>query len=146
MQMEDSELQGLVSNVQSRFARFFGIVLCGKKVSFPQYNLLTALLHEGEMPMNQLAKRLHITNPAITHLVDRLEKESYLTRQPHPKDRRVLLIKLTSRGATAVRGIQKNFIEFITRTFSRISPSEREIIKKFYRILLEEFERISIPT
>ncbi len=146
MPTDDAEFQRLVSNVQSRFARYFGIVLCGQKVSFPQYNLLTALLHEGEMPMNQLAKRLHITKPAITHLVDRLEKESYLTRQAHPKDRRVLLIKLTSRGTKTVRGIQKNFIEFITRTISRISPVEKETIKKFYRILIEEFEKITIPT
>lgn len=142
MHSEDPEFQNLVRSVQTRFARFFGIVLCGKRVTFQQYNLLTALSQEGEMPMNHLAKRLHITKPAVTRLVDRLEKERFLARKIHLKDRRILLIKLTSKGASAVRGIQKDFIEFITRTISRISEQEKETIKRFYRILIEEFEKI----
>ncbi len=145
MHSEDPEFQNLVRNVQTRFARFFGLVLCGKKVTFQQYNLLTALSQEGEMPMNQLAKRLHITKPAITRLVDRLERERFLTRKTHPEDRRILLIKLTPRGNSAVRSIQKDFVEFITRTISGISSEEREIIKRFYRILIEELEKILSP-
>lgn len=143
MHPEDSEFQSLVRSVQTRFARFFGIVLCGKKVTFQQYNLLTALSQEGEMPMNHLAKRLHITKPAVTRLVDRLEKEHMLTRKIHPKDRRILIIAMTPKGSSSVLGIQKHFLEFITRTISRISSEEKEIIKRFYRILIEEFDKTS---
>ncbi len=146
MNQEDSEFQILVRGVQARFARFFGLVLCGKRITFQQYNLLTALSQEGEMPMNQLAKHLHITKPAITRLVDRLERKKFLTRKVHLKDRRILLIKLTSRGTSAVRSIQKDFIEFITRTVSRISIEEKEIIKRFYKILIEELEKILSAT
>jgi DNA-binding MarR family transcriptional regulator len=42
-----------------------------------------------------LADRLGLTTGSITSMLDRLEKLGYLTRSPHPSDRRKLIIRAT---------------------------------------------------
>jgi DNA-binding MarR family transcriptional regulator len=145
MSQIDPEIQNLIRSVQSRMTRFFGVTLSSRKMTLPQYYVLVALAQEGELPMNQLAKRLHITKPAITNLVNKLEKEHLLVRKHDPRDRRMLPVALTAKGEQTVKSIQKVFIDFIGRTFSRIPENDRLIIKRFYQILIEEMENYLRP-
>jgi DNA-binding MarR family transcriptional regulator len=39
-----------------------------------------------------------VTNGAITGLVDRLAQEGFVVREPHPNDRRTILVRLTEQG------------------------------------------------
>ena len=71
----EPEFQDLLRGIQIRFGRFFALVLEGKNTTLSQFNVLATLASEGPLPMNRVAKELHITKPAITHLVDRLELE-----------------------------------------------------------------------
>lgn len=43
-----------------------------------------------------LADRLGLTTGSVTTLLDRLEKMGYLTRSPHPSDRRKLIVRVTA--------------------------------------------------
>src|ERR1700751_6092393 len=42
-----------------------------------------------------LADRLGLTTGSVTSMLDRLEKAGYLTRSPHPADRRKLIVRAT---------------------------------------------------
>ncbi|MBI4549488.1 MAG: MarR family transcriptional regulator [Candidatus Omnitrophica bacterium] len=145
MAVFDPEIQNLIRVVQSRMTRFFGITLSKRKISLSQYHVLVALAQEGDLSMSQLAQRLQITKPAITNLVGKLEKEQLLVRKRDPKDRRMLPVGLTAKGEHTVKSIQKIFIDFIGRTFSRVSDADRFIIKRFYQILIEEMESYRLP-
>lgn len=48
-----------------------------------------------EATPRQLADRLGLTTGSVTSLLDRLEKMGYLTRSPHPSDRRKLIVRAT---------------------------------------------------
>ena len=50
------------------------------------------------MRASDLSKLLGITPAGVTHLINPLEKNGYIERQPDPSDRRVVLIWLTERG------------------------------------------------
>ena len=64
-------------------------------VSVPELIALEHLDHDGSLGPSDLAHRLQMTTGAVTALVDRLEKEGYVRREPHPRDRRRVLLKRT---------------------------------------------------
>lgn len=49
----------------------------------------------GEATPRLLADRLGLTTGSVTSMLDRLEKMGYLTRSPHPSDRRKLIVRAT---------------------------------------------------
>src|SRR5215213_8872482 len=51
-------------------------------------------LHDaGELTPGQLADRLGLTSGAVTALVDRLERLGWARREPHPTDRRSVVVR-----------------------------------------------------
>jgi DNA-binding MarR family transcriptional regulator len=52
---------------------------------------------------NEVAEFLDITKQAASEMVDYLEQHGYVTRQPHPTDRRGKIITLTARGWGCIR-------------------------------------------
>jgi DNA-binding MarR family transcriptional regulator len=63
---------------------------------------LTTLFEAGEpMPLGRLAERLSCVKSNITQLVDRLEADGFVARQPDPRDRRARLAVLTAAGRKA---------------------------------------------
>lgn len=52
------------------------------------------LLEDGPRSAASLAEALHLTRPAVTALVDRLERSGWVTRTPDPSDRRSVSIAL----------------------------------------------------
>src|SRR3989338_5365403 len=92
--------------VQPKFSQVCAAHLNKVKLNLPQYTLLGLLLDSGTMPMSEVGLKLHISKPAVTNLVDRLEKNKYLKRVPHPSDRRVYLLQVLPKGEKAVRDMQ----------------------------------------
>jgi DNA-binding MarR family transcriptional regulator len=54
---------------------------------------LDMLVRNGPMTAGRLAEMTGLTTGAITGLVDRLERRGYARREPHPTDRRSILIQ-----------------------------------------------------
>lgn len=68
-------------------------------LSLPKLLALRALADAGEsLPLGQLAARLSCVKSNITQLVDRLEADGFVARQPDPHDRRTRLAVLTAAG------------------------------------------------
>jgi DNA-binding MarR family transcriptional regulator len=54
---------------------------------------LDMLARNGPMTAGRLAEMTGLTTGAITGLVDRLERRGYARREPHPRDRRSIIIQ-----------------------------------------------------
>ena len=66
--------------------------------------VLFALHQQGAMVQRELSETLHCTPRHVTALIDALEAQGWVTRTPHPTDRRATLVTLTGKGtATATR-------------------------------------------
>lgn len=73
-----------------------------------QYNVLRILRGEGKpLPALEIAKRMIQVVPAITGLIDRLEKQGLVTRRRCENDRRVIHIELTKVGRSVLAKIDK---------------------------------------
>jgi DNA-binding MarR family transcriptional regulator len=65
---------------------------------------LQTLADAGEsLPLGRLAERLSCVKSNITQLVDRLEADGFVAREPDPEDRRTRLAVLTTAGRRACR-------------------------------------------
>jgi DNA-binding MarR family transcriptional regulator len=73
-------------------------------VTQQQYQALLALrAHEGEpLSIRGLASLLLIKHHSAVGMVDRLEREGLVRREPSARDRRVVAVRLTPRGIKCV--------------------------------------------
>ena len=64
-------------------------------LGFARGRVLWALRDSGPMLMRALSEALGVSPRTVTGLVDALEADGWVTRSPHPTDRRATIISLT---------------------------------------------------
>ncbi len=93
--------QGAVDDFDREVARLLG-------VNETDLRCLEILLQDKpEAAPGFLAARLGLTSGAVTPMLDRLERASYIERSPHPTDRRKTIVRATreaQQGAAALLG------------------------------------------
>lgn len=86
----------------------------------------------------ELAERTGVTRATITGLVDTLERAGYVTRKPHPEDRRMMCVGLTKRGEKLLATILPEHFRKMAWLMGPLSESER---KEFVRLLIKVLGR-----
>ena len=71
-------------------------------------HLLWELKKRGPTTQRELAEALGVSARNITGLVDGLVSTGFVTRQPHPTDRRATLVSFTEQGAKTVRELESS--------------------------------------
>lgn len=135
MSLERDEFILRFREVQPKFSRFYARLLTQAKLTLPQYALLNLLLNRGTIPMTEASQSLYITKPAVTNLVDRLEKNKFLKRVPHAADRRVSLLRIEPKGEKLVRETQAQVLGFLLKALEEFNENERGTIRRFYAAL-----------
>jgi DNA-binding MarR family transcriptional regulator len=74
----------------------YGPTLSGMDVA--QFKILHNLSHHGEKPISGIGRRLCISKPHMTALIDAMAEEGLVLRQPDPSDRRVIQVLITKKG------------------------------------------------
>lgn len=70
-------------------------------------------LQEQEVKVSEISKALRVTPPSITQLLNKLEKDGLVARRMDENDRRVVLVRLTSKGEEiAQKGLEDFFNTF----------------------------------
>ena len=69
-------------------------------LTFARYEALMLLFFSrtGSLPLGKMGARLQVHPTSVTNLIDGLEKLDYVTRAPHPSDRRTTLATISDRG------------------------------------------------
>ena len=108
----------------SRFFRQYGL-------TSSQYNVLRILRGEGKpLPCLEIADRLIAAVPAITGLIDRLERMELITRQRSTEDRRVVFVTITDKALGLLAGIDRPIEEFHKRLVGHMKEEDlRELIR-----------------
>lgn len=85
----------------ARLARQVEQAIAGCDMTLPQYRVL-ALLSEGSAAASALARRLAVSRPSITALVDGLVARDMIQRGSDPADRRRVTHVITDKGRAAL--------------------------------------------
>ena len=107
-------------------------------VSPAEFNALDHLEHAGRpITPGELAQCVGLTSGAVTALVDRLVQAGLVRRTPHPRDRRSVLLELTSgAAATGAREVGP-FAADIEAVAAGLSPGEQATIGRFLESVAE---------
>lgn len=95
------------------------------KLTLPQFLILSFLNERGELKMTDLAHFMQVSTAAMTGIVDRLVEARYAVRIFDPTDRRIIKIRLTSKGAVLVKKIGQERRQMIMNIFGKISEDDR---------------------
>jgi DNA-binding MarR family transcriptional regulator len=74
--------------------------------------VLWVLVHQGPATQRALADALGVSARTMTGLIDGLVGTGYVTREPHPTDRRATLVTFTKRGSRIAAALQRDQVEF----------------------------------
>jgi MarR family 2-MHQ and catechol resistance regulon transcriptional repressor len=90
-----------------------------------QYNVLRILRGEGQpLPSLEIADRLIQVVPAITGLIDRLEKQKLVARRRCDEDRRVVYVGITPAALALLKRIDKPLDELQKQLVGHLTPAE----------------------
>jgi DNA-binding MarR family transcriptional regulator len=115
-----------------KFSRMYAQILGRVDLTLPQYALLYQLMLLGIVSMTEISERLEITKPAVTNLVDRLEKKQCLKRVPHSEDRRVILLEILPKGKKIIAEIRGQSLGLLLKAYDQFDKKEHKIISRFY--------------
>jgi DNA-binding MarR family transcriptional regulator len=76
----------------------------------------------------ELAERTAVTRATMTGLIDTLEKDGLVTREPHPQDRRMMSVKLTDRGAQLLSRILPEHFRLMAWLLEPLDETERKTL------------------
>jgi DNA-binding MarR family transcriptional regulator len=105
--------------------------ICCFDVSVPQCYGLEALVREGPLTLGELADRLYLEKSTASRVVDALERKGYVTRAPHPGDRRALRLTATLAGRRLVGRIRASLVNEAKAVLADLSPAFRREAARF---------------
>jgi DNA-binding MarR family transcriptional regulator len=120
--------------VHHRMRRVFdgGMNACG--VSLARTKVLSQL-QRGPARPSVLAAEFGFAPRTITELVDTLERDGLVTRQPDPTDRRALLVALTSDGEAALTVGHAARARLMTQVFGALEADDRATMARLLQTL-----------
>jgi MarR family transcriptional regulator for hemolysin len=109
-------------------------------ITFRQWQVLAWLALEGELSQTDLAERMSIEPPTLVGILDRMERDGWISRNECPSDRRKKLVRPTPRvepvwskmvacarkvRAQAVRGIDDSQVEQLKQLLAAMQHNLR---------------------
>lgn len=79
----------------------------------------------------ELAARLGMTSASMTALVDRMVKGGYVTREPHPVDRRAIILRPTPGADEEVRQTLSQMHERMIEVAESLTPEQAAAVTEF---------------
>jgi DNA-binding MarR family transcriptional regulator len=116
-------------------------------LSLARTRALKALAGADRMRMNELSAALGVVPRTVTTLVDSLEKEGLVERDPDPHDRRVTRLRITDAGSNQLQHLIAARLTGAAALFDALTPTERrQLAKLLARIQAAADESASDPS
>ncbi len=96
--------------------------ICCYGISISQSHILDVLAEAGDLPMQQLARRMYKSVSTMTRVIGQLLRRGYVKRSQDPEDRRVVHISITPQGKAIVTAINRDLIETQKAILQSVPP------------------------
>lgn len=120
------KMNSVMPVIMKEFARRQADELYKGKITLQQFLILNLLHKESEPKMTALAHFMGVTTAAMTGVVERLVREGYVVRESQLDDRRIIKVRLTSKGTELVIKVNEQRRKMIINIFGKISATERQ--------------------
>lgn len=124
--------------LQNRFGRLFREY----GLTPSQYNVLRILRGEGKpLPCLEIGERMVQVVPAITGLIDRLEKQQLVLRERCAEDRRVVYVQLTDKARALLEQIDQPLEDLHRELLGHFTKTELRDLTRLLEKAREQLEQ-----
>jgi DNA-binding MarR family transcriptional regulator len=93
-------------------------------MGFARGRVLWALQESGPVVMRALSQQLGISPRTVTGLIDALEADGWVTRSPHPDDRRATIIAITPAAEDALAVLRDSYQGLAHDLLDNVDPDD----------------------
>jgi DNA-binding MarR family transcriptional regulator len=132
MEISGSALRGeLAEELGAALERLVGLIR-SLNTAYPMSRTATGTLatldRGGPSRLTALAAREHVTQPAMTQLIMRLEETRLASREPDPVDGRGVLVSITDEGSALLARRRAERTEQLAALLGGLMPQERALL------------------
>ncbi|MCW2962267.1 MAG: Transcriptional regulator, MarR family [Thermoleophilia bacterium] len=102
---------------------------------------ISQLRVHGPMPMSELAARISLSRAAVTSLIDRLEQDDWVKREPDDHDRRRTVLSLLPKATTAFDSVSEDYSAHLATLAGDLSDDEWRTVATFVGGITELSQR-----
>lgn len=124
-------------NLVHRVACAHASEFVGVAVTMSQAKVLYLVQAEPDMRMSDLARRLAVSLPSMSGVVDRLVDQGMLSRRDDPADRRQALIRVTAAGVGQLELVRELNVRQVRALLAHLEPAELAVVERALGILVE---------
>ncbi len=106
------------------------------EIPVAQIKLMIHLANHGPQTMSELAEGLEVTTPAITGLVDKLEKRGMVERLRDREDRRVVRVCLSPEAQQIAESHLAERRKKVRAVLATLAPEEQEMFVRTLKLLV----------
>jgi DNA-binding MarR family transcriptional regulator len=99
-----------------------------------EIHLLQVINEESGLSAGEMAKRLGVTNGAVSQTLNRLEKKGVITKSKNPSLKNKLTVHFTTSGKAAFQGFgqeQEATLKAFSNYLAGLADNERRVIEGF---------------
>ena len=114
-----------------------------RQITQTQFLMIVAIHAYGQCRMSTLANNMKIKMPTATGIADRLVKAGYVKRFSEPKDRRTVILQLTSKGSSFF----EEFAQVMRRRWEEVLVTlEKEDLYAFHDVITKLRDNLKRPS
>lgn len=147
--MEEQELSEQVAPIERLLLRVawleqrrFAQDLNDFGLTVPQFFVLRSILLCGQQcTMGKLADHTLQCSATMTGIVNRLARMGLVSRERDARDRRRVLVELTSAGSEVLQKVRHSREKRLRETLAHLPPQDARELLRLLRLYLEAFQR-----
>jgi DNA-binding MarR family transcriptional regulator len=120
--------------------RFDAIVARRFGVGAAEFKAMDHIQASGSITPGQLADRMALSSGAVTALIDRLEALGWVRREPHPSDRRSVIVRKATPAGNEGEEIWASLVERLAKTAGQMTAAERDACVRFLEAAAAQLE------
>jgi DNA-binding MarR family transcriptional regulator len=117
-----------------------------REISFSAAATLSTLDSSGPCRLTELAGREGISQPSMTTMVSRLQRQGLVERQHDPSDGRIVLVAITGAGQDMLRRRRAGRVAFLSSLMGALDPAEQRALANAAPALRLMTDPTAVPT
>ncbi|MEI7376427.1 MarR family transcriptional regulator [Dickeya chrysanthemi] len=115
-------------------------------ITAPQFKVLISI-YKGITSPVEVSKNVMVDGGGLSRMVERMVKRELIVRQPHPDDKRQVVLALTEKGREICRYFEQDGMQVIpAQLTARLTPQETEqLIRLLTKMLPDEVVARYLP-
>jgi DNA-binding MarR family transcriptional regulator len=116
-----------------------------REISFSAVATLGTLDSSGPCRLTELAGREGISQPSMTAMVSRLERQGLVERRHDPSDGRIVLVAITAAGQDMLQRRQAGRVAFLSSLMGALPPAEQRALANAAAALHHMTDPTAVP-